>query len=239
MFEDATFHSNGVLRNQTPKWMLLTLGFNLMVVSAMIVLPLVYPDGLPAHILQKVLYVPTPPSAARAEVRSAQPATTQLESPRNPYLIPKVTPGTIPTVSNVGAEPSPATGFGPINGDAIGALSLDKGIFQSAPPNVIHPAQTEKVSVTKGVEEGLLLYKSVPIYPAIAKTAGVSGTVTLAATISKDGVIENLRVVSGNPMFYRAALDAVQTWRYRPYLLNDHPVEVETTINVVFSMNGH
>jgi protein TonB len=238
MFEDATFHSNGVLRNQTPKWMLLTLSFNLMIVSAMIVLPLIYPDGLPAHLLQKVLYVPTPASAERTEVRSAQPAGSHLESASNPYLIPKTSQGSLSTFSRGDSASWTVPGDGLPMGDVIGADSLDKAIFKSAQPKVVPPAQTERVSVSKGVEEGLLLSKSIPVYPAIARATGTSGTVTLAATISKVGVIENLRVVSGNPMFYRAALDAVRSWRYRPYMLNDRPVEVETTINVVFSMNG-
>ena len=87
------------------------------------------------------------------------------------------------------------------------------------------------------VVAGLLLNKSVPAYPAIAKAAGVEGTVVLQATISKTGTIENLRVVSGPAMLQQAALDAVRSWRYRPYLLNDAPVEVETTVNVVFRMD--
>ena len=238
MFEDATFHSNGVLRNQTPKWMLLTLSFNLMVMSAMIVLPLIYPDGLPAHILQRVLYVPTAASAVRTEARSTQAPTTQLETPRNPYLIPNTSRGSISTLRKGDSAPSTGNGLETMIGDVPGADNLNSAIFQRAQPEVIHPDQPERVSVSKGVEEGLLLSKSIPVYPAIARATGASGTVTLAATISKAGAIENLRVVSGNPLFYRAALDAVQAWRYRPYVLNDRPVEVETTINVVFSMNG-
>ena len=70
----------------------------------------------------------------------------------------------------------------------------------------------------------------------MAKTARVSGTVVLAATISKSGTIENLRVLTGHPMLIQSAIEAVKTWRYRPYLLSNQPVEVETTINVVFSM---
>jgi protein TonB len=77
-----------------------------------------------------------------------------------------------------------------------------------------------------------------PTYPPIARAVRLSGTVSLAATISPTGTITNLRVLSGSPMLQRAAIDAVQSWRYRPYLLNGQPVEVETTINVVFSMNG-
>ena len=77
-----------------------------------------------------------------------------------------------------------------------------------------------------------------PIYPPIAKAARVQGTVVLQATISKTGSIENLHVISGPAMLQQAALDAVKTWRYRPYLLNNEPVEVETTVNVIFTLGG-
>ena len=80
--------------------------------------------------------------------------------------------------------------------------------------------------------------KRTPIYPPIAKAARVSGTVVLQATISKTGSIENLHVISGPAMLQQAAMDAVKTWRYRPYLLNNEPVEVETTVNVIFTLGG-
>jgi protein TonB len=88
------------------------------------------------------------------------------------------------------------------------------------------------------VAESLLISKVMPVYPAIAKAAHVSGTVELAGTISRVGAIENLRVISGNPMLTRAAMDAVQQWRYRPYQLNGEAVDVETTIRVVFLLGG-
>jgi protein TonB len=84
--------------------------------------------------------------------------------------------------------------------------------------------------------EGLLVLKTLPLYPPIARASRTEGTVVLAATISKTGTIENLRVVSGSAMLQQAALDAVKTWRYRPYLLNGEPVEVETTVNVNFRL---
>jgi protein TonB len=78
----------------------------------------------------------------------------------------------------------------------------------------------------------------VPLYPPIAKAARVQGTVQLQATISKTGAIENLKVVGGPAMLQQAALDAVSTWRYKPYLLNNERVEVETTVNVIFTLGG-
>ncbi|HEY0564649.1 MAG TPA: energy transducer TonB, partial [Terriglobales bacterium] len=71
-----------------------------------------------------------------------------------------------------------------------------------------------------------------------AKAARIQGAVVLAATISKSGSIEGLHVVSGHPMLVQAAMDAVKQWRYKPYMLNGEPTEVETTITVNFNMNG-
>jgi protein TonB len=62
--------------------------------------------------------------------------------------------------------------------------------------------------------------------------------VVLQATISKTGSIENLHVISGPAMLQQAALDAVRSWRYKPYLLNGEPVEVDTTVNVIFTLGG-
>jgi protein TonB len=85
--------------------------------------------------------------------------------------------------------------------------------------------------------EGMLIRKVIPTYPAIGRAVRAQGTVQLQATISREGTIENLRAVSGPPILQQAAVDAVKQWRYRPYLLNGDPVEVETTINVDFKLN--
>lgn len=103
-----------------------------------------------------------------------------------------------------------------------------------------HPNVRQQVAgpvrVSGLVVEGLLIQKTLPVYPAIAKASRTQGRVVLQATISRNGTIENLRVVSGSTMLQQAALDAVKTWRYRPYLLSGDPVEVETTVNVVFKL---
>jgi TonB family protein len=87
-----------------------------------------------------------------------------------------------------------------------------------------------------GVAAGLLLQPVAPIYPPIARAAHVQGTVVLHAILSKTGYVENLKVISGPPMLQGAALDAVRQWKYRPYLLNGEPTEVDTTINVNFTI---
>ena len=92
------------------------------------------------------------------------------------------------------------------------------------------------VNISAGVAVGLLESKVPPVYPIDAKKAGVSGAVVLQATIGTDGSVKDLRVVSGPEMLQQAAVDAVKQWRYRPYLLNGQPVEVRTTINIIFTL---
>ena len=92
------------------------------------------------------------------------------------------------------------------------------------------------VNISAGVAQGFLEQNSTPIYPVDAKRAGVSGMVVLEAAIGADGRIENLKVISGPALLQQAALDAVRTWRYRPYLLNGQRIAVHTTINVIFTL---
>ena len=106
----------------------------------------------------------------------------------------------------------------------------------TGPVIVVKQAPTKPLSISSGVMAGNLLSRTLPQYPATVRALRIQGVVVLQATISKTGSIENLRVISGPPMLRQAAIGAVQTWRYKPYLLNGYPVEVETTINVVFNL---
>jgi protein TonB len=89
------------------------------------------------------------------------------------------------------------------------------------------------------MQEGNLVHRVIPTYPYPAKMARVEGLVLLSAIISKDGTIENLQVIKGHPLLVPAAIDAVKQWRYRPYILNHEPVEVETQIAVNFTLSGN
>src|SRR5262249_28307649 len=99
-------------------------------------------------------------------------------------------------------------------------------------------ATPQRVRISSGVANGQLISQPKPIYPVIARNNRIAGTVILKALISKSGNIENLQVVSGHPMLTQAALDAVRQWKYRPYILNGEPVEVETTVQVNFNLGG-
>jgi protein TonB len=85
---------------------------------------------------------------------------------------------------------------------------------------------------------GSLMKVVTPLYPLSARELGISGTVVLQARIGKDGRIKNLRYVQGPPQLIDAAMDAVKQWIYQPYVLYDEPVEVETTVNVIFTLGA-
>jgi protein TonB len=140
------------------------------------------------------------------------------------------------------APPQPpgagVAGMDGMAGGTGGAMGSILGGMGTGPAPVVKAAAPKKIAVSAGVIAGNKLGGMTPQYPAIAKAARIQGTVVLQATISKGGTIENLHVLSGPPMLQQAAMEAVKTWRYRPYLLNGEPVEVETQVNVIFTLGG-
>ena len=112
------------------------------------------------------------------------------------------------------------------------------GIIGGTPIAVPKVATPQRVRVSQGVSQGLLIHQVKPTYPPLARQARIQGTVVLQAVIAKDGTIQGLKVVSGHPMLTGAAVEAVKQWRYKPYFLNGEPVEVETVVTVNFTLAG-
>jgi protein TonB len=94
----------------------------------------------------------------------------------------------------------------------------------------------QTLSVSQGVSQGLLYKKVAPSYPQNALRMRIDGTVELLATISKDGNITHIKVLSGDAQLVKAATDAVKQWKYKPYLLNGEPVEIQTQVTVNFKL---
>jgi len=135
-----------------------------------------------------------------------------------------------------GKEPPPSAGFGTAT-EGLGA-GTGSNVFSGRNGPSVKVAAPRVMNISAGVAGGLLVQKTAPVYPQIAKQARVSGTVVIHATISKAGMIQNPHVVNGPTMLRQPALDAVKTWRYRPYMLDGEPVEVETTVSVTFTLGG-
>jgi protein TonB len=94
----------------------------------------------------------------------------------------------------------------------------------------------QRLAVSQGVSQGLLIHQVSPAYPALARESHITGAVQLRALIGKDGSVRTLKLIGGHPLLAKAAMDAVRQWRYKPYLLNGQPVEVDTQITVQFKM---
>lgn len=238
MFEDSIFESNGTIHTRSRGWMLAALALNSSILLALVLIPLVYPEALPWHAMSILMEVPPPP-AAPPPPPEHQPART-APAHSEMFLASIVAPRRIPDLIPASRGPAPAAVNMAGNWEpGVGVPGGDGNVFNSQPaPRVIHPDVPRTLSVPSTIAAGLLLRKVVPPYPPLAKAMHVQGTVVLAATIAKNGTIVNLRVVSGPAVLQEAALEAVRQWLYRPYLLNGQPVDVETQVNVVFTLGG-
>jgi len=163
---------------------------------------------------------------------------------RTPTAIPKkvqiikedeAPPPVMATGGVVGGVPGgiPGGQLGGVIGGIISSTSSIAAVPKLVPKAV---ATVQRVRMSQGITQGLLTHRIEPTYPVLAREAHIRGAVVLTAIIDKDGNIQNLQLVSGHPMLAPAAIEAVKQWRYKPYLLNGQPVEIETTITVKFEL---
>jgi protein TonB len=242
MFEDSLLESGGKLKTKSKTTTTIAFILQICFVGVLVLIPLIYTEALPKQQLMTFLVAPPPPPPpppppAAAPVHVIKKIETDLNNGqlRTPTAIPKK----VAMIKEDEPPPSANTGVmggvaGGVPGGQMGGVI--GGIISSTPVAVPKVATPQKIRVSQGVSEGLLLHKVTPNYPPLAKQARIQGSVVLQATIGKDGSIQNLRVMSGHPMLTQAALDAVRQWKYKPYVLNGEPVEVETQITVKFHM---
>jgi protein TonB len=134
----------------------------------------------------------------------------------------------------VGGVPGGTSG-GQLNGVIGGIISSNLAPV----PKLSKPVPTvQRMRVSQGITQGLLVYRIEPTYPRLAQLARINGVVVLTAIIDKHGNVERLQLVSGSPLLAPAAIDAVKQWHYKPFLLNGQPVEIETTVTVNFQMHN-
>jgi protein TonB len=128
--------------------------------------------------------------------------------------------------------------LGQLQGELHTIAIEDLGMKAPSPPSteVNKHEPKRRVKMNEGVEQAQLILRIEPRYPQLAIQVKKEGTVILHAIISREGSITALDVLSGPPLLVQAALEAVRQWRYRPTLLNGEPVEVETTITVIFRL---
>jgi protein TonB len=205
-------------------------------------IPLIYTDALPKAQLTSFLTAPPPPPPPPPPpvvIKVVKVAPKQFDAGRlmAPREIPKqvaiIQEEVAPTVS-AGVQAGIPAGLG--IGGGLGSLGVAPPP-PPPPPEVKQTAVTKQIRVGGNVQAANLIKKITPVYPALAKSARIQGTVRFTAIIGKDGTIQNLQLVSGHPMLVQSATEAVKQWVYRPTLLNDEPVEVITQIDVNFTLS--
>jgi len=217
--------------NKTWTVVLSAIGQSLLL-AILILIPLIYTEALPNALMKTLIVAPPPPAAPQA--LPARNAAQVRIIPLKKFLAPAKIPARI--AAEVNEPPTLYVEGGSASGNENNALrELLRPTSPVAPPAPVEP-RPQRIRQGGEVEDALLVNRVVPEYPAIARTAHVSGMVVLHAIISKEGAVKELTYVSGPPLLVKAAMDAVRQWRYRPTMLDGEPVEVETTIQVVFNL---
>lgn len=183
------------------------------------------------------------PSAPKAGVGAE--ARAEAASPSGPEVSAGANPSSAgASRSSASAAAKPATGSGvrsALSGSAA-PYSVPNSAVNAAvkplPPGPMFVPKMKPVKIGPGAADGLLVKKVPPDYPLEAKLVRLEGTVVLHAIIDRSGEVSQVNAVSGPPLLESAAVDAVKQWQYRPYSMNGQPVDVETTVEVVFALDG-
>jgi protein TonB len=241
MFEDSLVESAALLRTHNRWPAIVSITAQLSAATLILTLPLLHPELLPMpHILPATLATPPaplpPPQPIHLRPLPATSTTAASPAPAAPHTA---------IFRDLLHAPGPAVDAPPLAVINLGNTStaLPPGINAAAPasPHItIGPAAqpARPIPVSSGVSAGNLIAPIRPEYPAIARAAHLEGTVVIDAIISRTGSIEAAHVISGPAMLQPAALAAVHQARYRPFLLNGQPTEVQTTITIVFRMSS-
>jgi periplasmic protein TonB len=236
LFHDSLIVSGENSRPRNPWAAAGSLTFQLLVLTALIVIPLYQTVPLPKREVLTMLYAP--PAAAAAS------NATRLQAPIPAYTsksIPAPTPNT-----QVAPPPPLGTTGGVAGGVPGGVGEVPSGVLNEALSSTRSlpvlaktpaPAPAKRIRVAARVAEANLVHDVAPAYPPEAGRARIEGTVVLMAVIGKDGSVQDVRVESGLPLLAQAAIDAVKQWRYKPYTIDGEPVEVDSRITINFTLS--
>ena len=242
MFADSLLDSHRAPYSRRGWTTLISFSLQAAGVGMLLLLPLIYTEGLPRLQVIAMIQPPAPPPGPPAPAHPRRPSSAQQSNLVDGRLM-EIRQIPVQVEQVVDTEAPPETGsLGPTipggpgdprsPGNILEAIGSGPAILPKPPAPVVRPV------IISHMMEGNLIYKPQPLYPPLARAARIQGPVVLRAIISKTGTIENLQVLSGHPMLVRAAIDAVRVWRYRPYVLNGDPVEVETQVTVNFVLSG-
>jgi periplasmic protein TonB len=219
------------------------LALQCLLLLAVVVIPLFHTDPLPKRETLTMLYL-QPPAAAGNATKLRAP------TPPSPSILTPTSTGILAPVHKTQEAPPPPVGTtgGVVGGVPDGVVGgVSGGVFSemlNSAPSVPVPAKSpmptpvKRIRVASRVVEANLIHDVPPQYPPEAGRARLEGAVVLMAVIGQDGSVKDVRVESGLPMLAQAAIDAVKQWRYKPYLIDGEPVEVDSRITINFTLSG-
>jgi periplasmic protein TonB len=229
MFEDCLIESTHHIAKRRGLTTLFSISMQMFALMLLVIFPLLRtnvlsPQQMKLSTILPYINEPTttgshPPAGAADSGRTA-PTIVQVTQPS---VIPQIIDRRADSAGH--PDPVPCTSCG-------NPLGVFRSIGVAQPPAVTL-VKPKPLPISQ-LKPGQILRRVEPLYPPLARTARIQGPVVLHALISREGTIEQLQVLSGHPMLNQAALDAVKQWRFRPYILNGQPIEVETEITVNF-----
>ena len=241
LFQESLIVSGAKSRPRNPWAAVGSLCIQLFLLTALVVIPLYLTDPLPKLQTVTMLYAP-PPAAAGSTVTPLRVPTPTPIAPSTSISIPNPVHKTQEAAPQVDVASGVIGGVpgGVVGGIPGGVISEVLGSTSSTPvlAKTPEPTAVSRIRVAARVAEANLIHDVAPTYPPEAGRARIEGTVVLLAVIGKDGTVQDVRVESGLPMLAQAAIDAVRQWRYRPYLLNGEPVEVDSRITINFTLSS-
>lgn len=244
MFADSLLETSWAQSSRRSWTTLTSFGLQMVVIGVLISIPLLTTVGLPpGRILPTPISWGAPPPPAPPPHREHVTTVNQSNVSGRTLITPPSIPLHVAQIVETAPPPQVSYNNGPGVEGSTGTGSPDgvwNAIGVSVRPAVVLPAPAPSIRQfrTSTMLQGSLIHRVEPVYPTLARVARVQGPVVLEAFISKEGIMENLRLISGHPMLVPAAIAAVSQWRYRPYVLNGEAIEVETRITVNFVLGG-
>ncbi len=263
MFEDCLLESAGKIKTNKTRTVAVSATVHGFLIAVLILVPLVFTDQIEGARLTSVLLEPPPPPPGPPPAPAVSVARTVVQEvirvDPSALIVPSEIPKDIATI----IDPAPGiAGTIGVFGDALfgsdgvgvpgGKLLISTGppppaaappVAPPRPPAPVPPPaptpikRSEPLRVGGDVQAGKVIYQPAPSYPSLARVARVEGAVVLQATIGANGTIRSLRIISAaNPLLQTGVIEMVKTWKYKPTLLNNEPVEVLTTITINFNL---
>jgi len=237
MFNELIESSSEKKKTNTGWSVILSAIVQVSVLLVLILIPLIYTQALPKAMLATLLIAPPPPPPPPPPpVREIiKPVARLIQSGK--LMQPRAIPKDVAVFKEAELPPDVVNNT---NQSGVFGGIPGQGIIGGTGPVLAPPKPAAPARIKQGgeVTAASIITQTRPAYPALARQARIQGTVVLHAIIDKEGKVAQLEVVSGHPLLVQSAIEAVRQWRYKPTQLNGDPVEVDTTIQVTFTMGA-